>query len=228
MYFRRAVELDPGFASAYGMAARCYAQRKGGGWMVDRVRDIADAERMARRAVELGKEDALALATAGIALAYVVGDLDDAAAFIDQALKLNPSLAWAWAFSGFVKAWLGEPEAVIERMTHAMRLSPRDSQLFNMQSAMAHAHFLAGRYTEALSWSEAAIREHPNFVLVNVWVAVNAALAGRPEVAEKAVARLRQLQPQLRLSDLMEMFPFRKPEHRAKLVEGLRLAGIPE
>jgi TolB-like protein/class 3 adenylate cyclase len=228
LHFRRAIDLDPGFASAYGMAARCYAQRKGGGWMVDRVRDIAEAERMARRAVELGKEDALALATAGIALAYVVGDLDDAAAFIDQALKLNPNLAWAWAFSGFVKAWLGEPEAVIERMTHAMRLSPRDSQLFNMQSAMAHAHFLAGRYTEALSWSEAAIREHPNFVLVNVWVAVNAALAERPEVAEKAVARLRQLQPQLRISDLMEMFPFRRPEHRAKWVEGLRLAGIPE
>jgi adenylate cyclase len=228
LHFRRAIDLDPGFASAYGMAARCYAQRKGGGWMVDRVRDIAEAERMARRAVELGKEDALALATAGIALAYVVGDLDDAAAFIDQALKLNPNLAWAWAFGGFVKAWLGEPEAVIERVTHAMRLSPRDSQLFNMQSAMAHAHFLAGRYIEALSWSEAAVREHPNFVLVNVWVAVNAALAGRPEVAEKAVARLRQLQPQLRISDLMEMFPFRKPEHRAKWVEGLRLAGISE
>jgi hypothetical protein len=143
-------------------------------------------------------------------------------------LKLNPNLAWAWAFSGFVKAWLGEPEAVIERMTHAMRLSPRDSQLFNMQSAMAHAHFLAGRYTEALSWSEAAVREHPNFVLVNVWVAVNAALAGQPEVAAKAVARLRQLQPQLRICDLMEMFPFRKPEHRAKWLEGLRLAGMTE
>jgi adenylate cyclase len=228
LHFRRAIDLDPGFASAYGMAARCYAQRKGGGWMVDRARDVAEAERMARRAVELGKEDALALATAGIALAYVVGDLDDAAAFIDQALELNPNLAWAWAFSGFVKAWLGEPEAVIERVTHAMRLSPRDSQLFNMQSAMAHAHFLAGRYIEALSWTEAAVREHPNFVLVNVWVAVNAALAGRPEVAEKAVARLRQLQPQLRISDLMEMFPFRKPEHRAKWVEGLRLAGILE
>ena len=124
LYFRRAVELDPAFASAYGMAARCYAQRKAGGWMVDRVRDIAEAERMARRAVELGREDALALATAGIALAYVVGDLDAAAAVVDQALSLNPNLAWAWAFGGFVKAWLGEPEAVIERITRAMRLKP--------------------------------------------------------------------------------------------------------
>jgi TolB-like protein/class 3 adenylate cyclase/tetratricopeptide (TPR) repeat protein len=228
VHFRRAIELDPGFASAYGMAARCYSQRKAAGWMVDRERDSAEAERLARRAVELGKEDALALATAGIALAYVVGDLDDGAAFIDQALALNPNLAWAWLFSSYVKSWLGEPEAAIERVTRAMRLNPQDAQFFNMQTAMAQAHFLAGRYVEALSWAEAAVRGHPNYAFANTSVAVNAALAGRPEVAEKAVARLRQLQPQLRVSDLMEIFPIRQPEHRAKWVEGLVLAGISE
>ena len=86
--FSRAFELDPGFAAAYAMAARCYSQRKAAGWVIDRARNIAEAERTARRAVELGKEDALALATAGIALAYVVGDLDDGVAFIDQALAV--------------------------------------------------------------------------------------------------------------------------------------------
>jgi TolB-like protein/Tfp pilus assembly protein PilF len=225
-HFQRAIELDPGFASAYGMAARCYSQRKTAGWVVDRVRDIAEAERMARRAVELGKEDALALATAGIALAYVVGDLDDGAAFIDQALALNPNLAWAWLFSGYTKAWLGEPETAIERVTRAMRLSPQDSQFFNMQTAMSQVLFLAGRYAEALSWAEAAVRGNPGYVFANGCVAACAALAGRPEVAEKAVARLRHLQ--LRISDLMEIFPFRQPEHRAKWLEGLRIAGVPE
>jgi transglutaminase-like putative cysteine protease len=46
--------------------------------------------------VELGKEDAVALSTGGWALAYVVGDLDDGAAFIDRALALlgrTPTLA---------------------------------------------------------------------------------------------------------------------------------------
>jgi hypothetical protein len=57
---------------------------------------------------------------------------------------------------------------------------------------------------------------------------VNAALAGRPDVAQKATARLRQLQSQLRVSDLMEIFPLRRREDRAKWIEGLRMAGIPE
>ena len=85
---------------------------------------------MADGQLSWARDDALALATAGLALAYVVGELDDAAAFIDQALALNPNLAWTWGFGGFVKTWLGELEAAIERVTRAMRLSPQDSQLF--------------------------------------------------------------------------------------------------
>src|SRR5262249_34546957 len=225
-HFQRAIELDPGFASAYGRAARCYSQRKAGGWVVDRARNIAEAERMARRAVELGKEDALALATAGIALAYVVGDLDDGAAFIDQALALNPNLAWAWLFGAYTKAWLGEPEVAVERVTRAMRLSPQDSQFFNMQTAMSQALFFAGRYAEALSWAEAAVRGHPGYGFASGFVAASAALAGRPEVAGKAGAPRRHPRP--RPTDLMEIFPLRQPEHRAKWLEGLRIAGVPE
>ena len=52
--FKRAIELDPDFAAAYGMAARCYSQRKASGWVEDRARDIAEAGGLARRAAELG------------------------------------------------------------------------------------------------------------------------------------------------------------------------------
>jgi len=183
---------------------------------------------LAWRAVELGKDDAFALATAGIALAYVGGDLNNGNAFIDQALALNPNLAWAWLFSSYVKIWIGEPEAAIERVTQAMRLSPQDFQLFNMQLAKALAHFVAGRYTEASSWAEGAVRGHPNYALASATFAASAALAGRLVEADNAVTRLRQIQPQLRISDLMETFPIQRPEDRVKWTEGLRKAGLPE
>ncbi|MDP9137342.1 MAG: adenylate/guanylate cyclase domain-containing protein, partial [Pseudomonadota bacterium] len=70
-HFYRAIELDPNFASAYGMAARGYAQRKSSGWGTDRVHEIAETRRLARQATELGQEDAVALSAAGFALAYV-------------------------------------------------------------------------------------------------------------------------------------------------------------
>ena len=155
--FARAVALDPGFASAYGMAARCYSQRKVCGWIIDPWREIAEAERLARRAAELGRDDAAALTGAGIALGYVVGDLDIGIALIERALQLNPNLAWAWLFAGWLKVWMGEPEIALQHLARAMRLSPHDPQFFNMQAACASAHFFAGRYSEASQWAEIAI-----------------------------------------------------------------------
>ncbi|MCI0429248.1 MAG: winged helix-turn-helix domain-containing protein, partial [Rhodospirillales bacterium] len=94
--FHAAIQLDPAFASAYGMAAWCHFWRKVNGWMTDRSQEVAEGARLARRAVELGRDDAVALTRGGHALAHLVGDLDGGIAFLDRALLLNPNLAAAW------------------------------------------------------------------------------------------------------------------------------------
>jgi len=43
-----------------------------------------------------------------------------------------------------------------------------------------------------------------------------------------SLARLRQIDPALRVSDIRHMFPFRRPEDIARYEEGLRKAGLPE
>lgn len=55
-------------------------------------------------------DDAIALSRSGIALAYVMGDKNSGAAFIDRALALNPNLATAWLFSGWIRADLCDTE----------------------------------------------------------------------------------------------------------------------
>jgi hypothetical protein len=57
-HFYRAIELDPTFASAYGMAARCFTQRKASGWMTHRQQETTETVRLARQATDLGREDA--------------------------------------------------------------------------------------------------------------------------------------------------------------------------
>jgi TolB-like protein/class 3 adenylate cyclase len=226
--FGRAIQLDPNFAAAYGMAARAYVLRKAGGWIADREAEVAETARLARQAAQLGKDDAVALTTAGIALSYIVGDHDEGKVLTDRALALNPNLAWAWLFSGWVRVWLGEPEVAIERVSRALRLSPTDPHSYSMYSALAHAHFFAGRNTEALSWAEMAVREKPNFLLLNCIAAASNALAGRLADAKRAMGRVRQLDPSLRVSNLQILFLVRRPEDLARVAEGLRLAGLPE
>jgi TolB-like protein/Tfp pilus assembly protein PilF len=227
--FYRAIELDPEFASAYGMASRCYSQRKTAGWMVDpRSKEVAEAERLARLAAELGRDDAVALWTAGLALGFVVGDLDEAATLTDRALALNPNLAWAWLFSGWVNVWIGESEVALERFARAMRMSPQDPLYFQMQAGTALAHFFAGRYVEAAKWAEMATREQRSFLLVLCTAAASNAFAGRAVEAGRAMARLRQVDPQLCLSNLGDLLTLRRPEDIAKWKEGLERAGLPK
>jgi TolB-like protein len=227
-HFNRATELDPNFASAFGMAARCYAQRVGFAWVTDRSQEVADTLRLARRAGELGKDDAVALATAGQALVVVVGEASDAAALIDRALKLNPNLAWAWFSSGFARVSLNKLEDAIDHVSRAMRLSPQDPQMFALEIVIAAAHLFAGRPEEAFSWAEKAIQERPNFFVGQCVVAASGALAGKIPDAQKAMERARRLNPALRISNLKDLQPFRRSEHVTKLAEGLRIAGLPE
>jgi TolB-like protein len=225
--FYKAIELDPNFATAYGMAAWAYLGRKSTGLMIDYGQEKIETERLARRAVELGKDDAVALGAAGFALGYVVGDLDSGIAYIDQALALNPNLAIAWSWSGWLRAWRGEPEAAVDHVAHAMRLSPRDPFLGVMQGAAASALFFAGRYDEAWSWAEKALRERSNLPNLRLVAAIGA-LTGHLEEAKRAVARIRETQPALRVSNLKDLLPIRRPEDLARYEEGLRKAGLPE
>ncbi len=228
LHFYRAIELDPGYAAAHGLAARTYVQRNAGGWIGDHAHDVAEAERLARRAVELGPDDAVALCTAGFALADLVGDIDDGDAFTEKALGLNPNLAWAWLYSGWVKAYAGNAELAIERIARAKRLSPSDPQDFSIQTAMAFARFIAERYDDALACAESAIRDKPNNRLPACIAAASAALAGRQGEARKAMDLVRRLDPDLRIANVAAVQVFGRPEDFSRWTDGLRKAGLPE
>ncbi|MBR0883921.1 MULTISPECIES: winged helix-turn-helix domain-containing tetratricopeptide repeat protein [Bradyrhizobium] len=227
--FNNAIEIDPDFASAYARAASCYAYAKGNGWISGTPSEIAEVTRLAQRAVELGKDDAMALAASGWALAHIVRDLEAGAGLIDRALVLNSNLAEAWFYGGWAKNYLGEPEQAIQHFARAMRLSPLDPRATGMRAGTAHAHFFLGRYDEAVSWVAMALQDNPDYQPGLRIAAASNAMAGCPEQAHQAVARVRQLNPTLRVSTLKDVVgPFRRAEDLSRFEEGLRRAGLPE
>jgi adenylate cyclase len=143
---------------------------------------------------------------------------------IDRAVALNPNIAWAWLYSGWARVRLGQPDAAIEHFAHAMRLSPLDPLITDVQAATAHAHFFAGRYEEAAKWAAMATDVHAAHYIV---AAANA-LAGHTQEAKEIIARLRQRDPRLRISTLRERLGPYRPEDLAKYEEALRKAGMPD
>ncbi len=227
-HFGLALRLDPNFAAAHGMAAWCHVWRKVNGWMVDCPREMAEGARLARRAIELGADDAVALTRGGHALAHLAGDLDGAIDRIDQALVLNPNLASAWFLGAYLKVWNGDPDGGIEHFTRAMRMSPLDPETYRMQAGMAAAHLFAARFDAASSWAEKSLRSMPGFLMAVAVATASHALAGRLEEARRGVGRLHELDPTVRVSTIPEWLPLRRPEDRATFADGLRRAGLAE
>jgi hypothetical protein len=99
-----------------------------------------------------------------------------------------------------------------------------------MRAGTAHAHFFLGRYDKAASWAAMALQDNPDYQAGLRIAAASNAMAGRPEEGHKAVARLRQLNPSLRVSNLKTdvLGPYRHAEDIARYAEGLRKAGLPE
>ncbi len=227
-YFYRAIEIDPEYAIAHGMAARCINQRAVVQPLAVGAKEITEAKRLARRAADLGRNDAFALCMAGITLGFVVRDVAGGAALTQRALALNPNLATAWYSDGWLNVWLGNSEIGIEHIGRAMQLSPQDPMIFQMQSAMAHAHFTAGDDSQAWSWAQKALHDRPDHLPALVVATASAALLGRPTDAEETKARILRIFPQIDHSYLLTFLPYQQPQDTARWAEGFRRAGFAE
>jgi adenylate cyclase len=226
--FHRAIELDREFAAAYGMMAWCYLRRYSNALTADFAGDSAEAIAMARRAVELGSDDARALCWGGLALAGMASEFEVGDSYIDQALALNPNLAIAWSNSGMVKIWLGKHALAIDRLMHAMRLNPFDPLLYRAHALLAYAHFFSGHDDEALPWANKTFLAKPSFLPGAGIAAACYAKASRIEDARRTVARMLQLAPELRISNFAVVRAMRRQEDVVRISDELRKAGLPE
>ena len=58
-------------------------------------------------------------------------------------------------------------------------------------------------------------------------LAASHALAGRIDQAQSVMAKMRALNPDMRISDLKDLVPFRRSDDFARYTSGLHLAGLP-
>ena len=109
-----------------------------------------------------------------------------------------------------------------------MRLSPRDPEIFWMESATALAHLCAGRYAEASSWAEQALSHKADQLPSLAFSAAADSHLGRHDRARATMARLLEIEPRMCIETVRSLGPSWLPEHFSRFAEGLRRAGMPE
>jgi tetratricopeptide (TPR) repeat protein len=184
-----------------------------------------EAYREAKTAADLAGDDPEAMLAVGNCL-YFLGLFEKANAALEQAVELNPNSAHACGAGGFLLGIMGRAEEGIEQIQRGMRLSPRDPQLYLFHNWLCYCHLVAGQPAEAIACGERSVRARPRFIEAWVYLAAALAVAGRGAEAARAVAKAREIVPELGLGI------FRQPRTEGttwgKLIDGLRLAGLPE
>ena len=224
---KRAISLDPGFATACAHAANLFGQKKAFGWVEDAARERAESRQLAERAVQLDQDDPLVLAHVTQVYSYLLEEPETGAAFAARAVALDPNLVLARLWAGWALVYLGTHDAAIEQFSAAIRLSPIDPHLFLPLTGMAYAHFLAGRYDESLSSAASALQRQPNFPGAQRILMSSLALTGRIAEARRARDVLLETDPASRVSGIKNT-PFRRIEDVEKLSQAWRIAGVPE
>jgi len=223
----QAVEHDPDYAHAYSQMASLHMRWLGQGWSEDEMADRAKAANAARSAIERDRNDAVALAIYGHVQSYLMKDYLSATDYLNRALTVGPSCAWAWGYSSLTCGYLGDYETAVGRAEKAVRLSPLGPDAFWLEHYLSQAYYLIGRYEDAVGWGRmSAAHAGANTSNLRSLIASLVALGDMDE-ARTVAQRLLQLVPTFRLTTFHARTPLRG-EVRDRFAHQLRLAGVPE
>jgi adenylate cyclase len=224
----RALAIDPSYAPAAALIGVCRLNQKAHG--LGKVSDveIGKAVRLARRAIEAGKDDPDALWMAAHALSFFTGEHATAANVVDRALTLNPNSAHAWLVRGMLSNMQERPDQAIAAVEHGMRLSPLDPLRRGFTIIMSMAHFAAGRYEEAIEWADRTLAAQPDYRQAMRVRAASCAYLSRIEEAHSWLSRMLHFEPELTITRVKASAPPFPPELLNRYVEGLRKVGLPE
>jgi TolB-like protein/tetratricopeptide (TPR) repeat protein len=182
----QALAIEPTDVSALAILAHCKLFDVWVGTASDPSAAVAEAHRVALRAISAGGSDAFAHYTLGVVLS-MMGRLTEAKAEQRRALELNPYLAAASGEMGRLLAFDGQPQEAIAYSERAIAASPNDPHTWLWFRSKAIARFVAGEYDAAARDAADACARGPERFPLHFLLAACYAAGGRMTEARRAL-----------------------------------------
>ena len=229
-FFERALALDPDCIEALIGIANANEGIAIASLTDDPAPYLAVAEAASNRALSLAPQHALAHLRLGIVL-ILTNRAAQGIAECERALALDRNLAHAHAWIGLAKVYIGRAAETEAHVHEALRLSPRDARYYVWLLIVGVAKFHLNADGEAVAWLSRSIEANRNHPVPHFWLAAALARLGALDEAKVAARAGLVLNPGFTIRRVRAQLPTDNPIYlvgRARLYEGLRLAGVPE
>jgi adenylate cyclase len=226
-FCERAIELDARSSTAFALLAGLHLSEAALQWTDDPARSIREGLRAAETSVELDGTEPTAHVALGMAH-QLMGEPGKAVAAYELAVQLNPSLAIAYLRLGDLLPLLGRADEGIANIETALRLSARDPMIAVHLFQMGAALLVAGRYAEAIEWTQRSLQLNPQFEASYTILAASYARLGQMDEARMAVEKLLRRNPDYSLVGAGRALAGAVPEVQERFLDSLRKAGLPE
>ena len=224
----QALAIDPQDGMAAAWAAYWQVFHVGQGWAKDVEQAMKTAQSLALRAIKIDPENAEALGIHAHVSSFLEKDFDTAIEYFERALRLNPNLAYIWAWSAPTHCYIGQPEAALKRLERYRDLAPFDPYFLLFESMYTMAYVFKRDYESAAVVGRRSVKNNPSFS--NGYKPLIAALGhlGLREEAKTYLETLLSLEPDFTVERFGRTYPFKLASDRTRYMKGLALAGVPE
>jgi TolB-like protein/class 3 adenylate cyclase len=231
--FESALALDPGNVDALVGVGMVDSKMVGAGLVDDRVARLASAEAALNRALSLAPNHPWAHTWMGLTYIHT-HRAQQAIAEAERALALDRNLAHA---RGGVLATaniaIGRAEQVEGHVKEAIRLSPRDKDLYVWAMLAGMANLCLANDDAAVTWLRRSVEANRNLAITLFWLAAALANLGKQEDATTAADAALVLDPSVTVGRLRGNLTGMSdsPTFQAQIphiLEGLRKAGFRE
>lgn len=216
--YKKAIELDPGFARAYAGLALTYTIAHIRQWPVDSGSPTQDALKYSKRAITLDSELPENFWVASFVNANQK-NYSQAFYMIEQCLSLNPNYADAYAMLGWLYIALGKPELTLEFIAKAMRLNPSGGYLYQMQ--LGRANYFLQRYDQAINNFKQVLQSNPSYLDAMLYMAANYVNLEKLDEARWMYLEIKTLQPNFNAKTWLTRLPFKNSQLIDKLESDL-------
>ena len=221
---RRAIEIDQNFAAPHAGLALVAISDYASGWALDPAQALDEAERWARRAVELNDQEPVSHMALGAVLLWR-RDHEGALAESRRMMALDPNFAQGYAATGLALTYSGRAAEALEPIAMAMRLDPHYPAM--LLHFLAQANFSLGQYEIAAQQLLDRIARNPGTDASRMLLASCYGHLGRVDDARAAWAELLKVNPDFSVAQRARVLPYKDAGDFQRIVDGLAKAGLP-